>query len=90
MYRFKKKTNILNLVNPDFIIIMYHLEFTQNSYEMIPVYSYFTYIGFFLKSIHFKRSISFLNINVILGGVETVRTKNTAYSPFEMRGRSVR
>jgi hypothetical protein len=26
---------ILNLVNPDFIIIMYRLELTPNSYEMI-------------------------------------------------------
>jgi hypothetical protein len=26
---------ILNLVNPDFIIIMYHLELTPNSYEKL-------------------------------------------------------
>jgi hypothetical protein len=26
---------ILNLVNPDFIIIMYHLELTPNTYEII-------------------------------------------------------
>jgi hypothetical protein len=26
---------ILNIANPDFIIIRYHVEFTPNSYEMI-------------------------------------------------------
>jgi hypothetical protein len=37
----------LNLVDPDFTIMMYHLEHTLNSYEMLKCLVNYPFLGFF-------------------------------------------